>query len=62
LASLLLQVQVFFTVLLAVVFLDEKPSGWQIAGAFVAFSGSGFVAANPIKNRTGQAAKKLEEV
>jgi O-acetylserine/cysteine efflux transporter len=46
LASLLLQVQVFFTVLLAVVFMDEKPSGWQIAGAIVAFSGIGLVAAN----------------
>lgn len=46
LASLLLQVQVFFTVLLAVVFLHEKPSGWQITGAIVAFSGIGLVAAN----------------
>ena len=46
LASLLLQVQVFFTILLAVVFLDEKPSSWQIAGAIVAFSGIGLVAAN----------------
>ncbi|WNV06265.1 EamA family transporter [Candidatus Methylospira mobilis] len=46
LASLLLQIQVFFTVLLAVVFLAERPSVWQIAGALVAFSGIGFVAAN----------------
>jgi len=46
LASLLLQVQVFFTMLLAVLFLDEKPSGWQIAGAIVAFSGIGLVATN----------------
>lgn len=46
LASLLLQVQVFFTVLLAVLFLDEKPSGWQIIGASIAFCGIGLVAAN----------------
>ncbi|QOJ24633.1 MAG: EamA family transporter [Gammaproteobacteria bacterium] len=46
LASLLLQVQVFFTILLAVVFLHEKPSVWQIAGAIISFSGIGLVAAN----------------
>ena len=46
LASLLLQVQVFFTVLLAVLFLAEKPSIWQVAGALVSFSGIGLVAAN----------------
>lgn len=46
LASLLLQVQVFFTVLLAVVFLAEKPSIWQIVGALVSFSGIGLVVAN----------------
>ncbi|BCS54339.1 EamA family transporter [Geobacter sp. SVR] len=46
LASLILQVHVFFTVLLAVVFLAEKPSIWQIAGALVSFSGLGLVAAH----------------
>jgi len=46
LASLLLQVQVFFTMLLAVLFLDEKPSGWQITGTIVSFSGIALVAAN----------------
>ncbi|MBS0300130.1 MAG: EamA family transporter [Proteobacteria bacterium] len=46
LASLLLQVQVFFTILLAVLFLHEKPSVWQIAGAIISFSGIGLVAAN----------------
>ncbi len=46
LASLLLQVQVFFTVLLAVLFLNEKPSAWQIVGALVSFSGIGLVIAN----------------
>lgn len=46
LASLVLQVHVFFTILLAVLFLAEKPSIWQIAGASVSFSGIGVVAAN----------------
>ena len=46
LASLLLQVQVFFTILLAVMFLHEKTSVWQIAGAIISFSGIGLVAAN----------------
>ena len=46
LASLLLQLQVFFTVLLAVVFLAEKLSIWQIIGALVSFSGIGLVVAN----------------
>ncbi len=46
LASLLLQVQVFFTILLAVMFLHEKPSVWQIAGAVISFSGIGLVAVN----------------
>lgn len=45
-ASLLLQVQVFFTVLLAVLFLGEKPSVWQIVGALISFSGIGLVMAN----------------
>lgn len=46
LASLVLQVHVFFTVLLAVAFLGERPSFWQVAGAAVSFSGIGLVAAN----------------
>jgi len=46
LASLVLQMQVFFTILLAVVFLAEKPSVWQIVGALVSFSGIGLVASN----------------
>jgi len=46
LASLVLQMQVFFTILLAVLFLAEKPSVWQIVGALVSFSGIGLVAAN----------------
>ena len=43
-ASLVLQVQVFFTFMLAAVFLGEKPTAWQIAGAVVAFSGIAYVA------------------
>jgi len=46
LASLVLQVHVFFTVALAVVFLAEQPSVWQIIGALTSFSGIGLVAAN----------------
>jgi O-acetylserine/cysteine efflux transporter len=46
LASLVLQLQVFFTVLLAVIFLAERPSVWQIVGALVSFSGIGLVATN----------------
>jgi O-acetylserine/cysteine efflux transporter len=46
LSSMLLQLQVFFTVLLAVVFLAEKPSIWQIVGALVSFSGIGLVVRN----------------
>ncbi|MDD1621164.1 MAG: EamA family transporter [Methylococcaceae bacterium] len=46
LASLLLQVQVFFTVALAVVFLAEQPSVWQIIGALTSFLGLGLVAVN----------------
>ncbi|WP_020157059.1 O-acetylserine/cysteine exporter [Methylobacter marinus] len=45
-ASLVLQVHVFFTVALAVVFLAEQPSVWQIIGALTAFSGIGLVAAH----------------
>jgi O-acetylserine/cysteine efflux transporter len=39
LASLLLQSQVFFTILFAIIFLKESINGWQIIGAFLAFSG-----------------------
>ncbi|WAK01908.1 EamA family transporter [Methylobacter sp. YRD-M1] len=46
LASLVLQVHVFFTVVLAVVFLAEQPSVWQIIGALTSFSGIGLVAEN----------------
>jgi O-acetylserine/cysteine efflux transporter len=46
LASLLLQTQVFFTILLAVLFLDEKLNRWQVIGALLSFSGIGLVGMN----------------
>ena len=45
-ASLTLQTQVFFTAILAMIFLKEKLTPWQILGALVAFSGIGLVAIN----------------
>lgn len=44
LASLLLQVHVFITIALAVIFLRERPSIFQLSGAALAFSGIAFVA------------------
>jgi O-acetylserine/cysteine efflux transporter len=46
LASLLLQLQVFFTILLSVLFMEEKLHPWQIIGAFVSFAGIALVAMN----------------
>jgi len=45
-ASLLLQVHVFFTGLLAVLFLDEKLNRWQGIGALLSFSGIGLIGMN----------------
>jgi O-acetylserine/cysteine efflux transporter len=44
LSSLILQLQVFFTIGLSVVLLGERPTFWQLAGAVLAFSGVGLVA------------------
>ncbi|HEY2811082.1 MAG TPA: EamA family transporter [Rhabdochlamydiaceae bacterium] len=44
LASLLLQLQMFFTVLLALLFFKEKLRLWQIIGALVSFAGIAIVA------------------
>jgi len=44
LASLLLQLHVFFSVLLGALFLNEKFHSWQIIGALIAFSGIALVA------------------
>lgn len=46
LASLLLQVHVFFSVLLGALLLKEQLHSWQIAGCLVSFSGIGLVAMN----------------
>ncbi|CEK10784.1 EamA family transporter [Legionella hackeliae] len=43
-ASLLIQVQVFFSMLFATVFLKETPNPLQILGALVSFAGIGLVA------------------
>ncbi|MFD1880994.1 EamA family transporter [Paracoccus pacificus] len=44
LASLLLQSQAFFTLILAALILHDRPTGGQIAGVFVAFCGIALVA------------------
>lgn len=44
LASLVIQLQAFFTIGLAVLMLGERPRGFQLAGALVAFAGMGLVA------------------
>ena len=46
LAALILQLQAFFTIGLAVAFLGQKPRGFQYAGAALAFCGIGVVAAH----------------
>ena len=43
-ASLLMQVQVFFSMLFAVIFIGEQPQIGQIVGALVSFTGIGLVA------------------
>ena len=43
-ASIVIQLQAFFTVLLAAVWLGEKPSGRQIAGMVLAFAGMAVIA------------------
>lgn len=46
LSSLILQLQVFFTIGLSVMLLGERPTVWQLAGALLAFAGVGLVALN----------------
>jgi O-acetylserine/cysteine efflux transporter len=46
LASVLLQLQVFFTILLGVIFFKEKLHLWQIVGALVAALGIAFIVMN----------------
>ncbi|MBI4921745.1 MAG: EamA family transporter [Devosia nanyangense] len=45
LASLVIQLQAFFTIGLAVLFLGERPKGAQLAGALIAFAGIAVIAA-----------------
>jgi O-acetylserine/cysteine efflux transporter len=45
LSSLILQLQVFFTIGLSVLVLGERPNAWQLGGALLAFA-AGLVAAN----------------
>lgn len=49
-ASLIMQVQVFFSMFFAALLLGEQPSIWQIAGALVSFMGIGLVAMHFDKN------------
>lgn len=44
LASLVIQLQAFFTIALAVLFLGERPSPAQLIGALIAFAGIGVIA------------------
>lgn len=44
LSSLVMQVQAFFTIALAVLFLGERPKGAQLLGALIAFAGIGVIA------------------
>ena len=46
LASLLLQLQAFFTIVLAVLWMGERPNRWQVIGGMVAFLGLAIVFAN----------------
>jgi O-acetylserine/cysteine efflux transporter len=46
LSSLILQLQVFFTIGLSVLLLGERPNVWQVAGALLAFGGIAIVAVN----------------
>ena len=44
LSSLVIQLQVFFTILFAFAMFRERPSSWQIAACFIAFAGIGVIA------------------
>lgn len=38
-ASVIMQIQVFFSIIFGIFFFDERPSPWQILGGLVSFSG-----------------------
>ncbi|WP_395815725.1 EamA family transporter [Devosia sp.] len=44
LASLVVQLQVFFTMLFALIVFGERPQRWQVIGAIIAFAGIGVIA------------------
>jgi O-acetylserine/cysteine efflux transporter len=44
LSSLVIQLQVFFTIFLAFLVFGERPNGWQLGGAGIAFVGIGVIA------------------
>lgn len=44
LSSLVIQLQVFFTILFAFAMFGERPSNWQIAACLIAFAGIGVIA------------------
>lgn len=46
LASLVVQTQIFFSILLGVLFLKDIPNKWQIIGALVSFAGIALIAVN----------------
>jgi O-acetylserine/cysteine efflux transporter len=46
LASLVLQVQVFFSMGLAALFFQDRPSSWKIGGSLISFVGIGIVASH----------------
>lgn len=46
LSSLVIQVQVFFSIGLAVLFFGERPGLWKICGSLISFAGIGIVAAH----------------
>ncbi len=50
LASVVLQVQAFFTILFAFFILKERPRRMQIIGAVIAFGGIGFIALDRFEN------------
>lgn len=43
LASLVMQIQAFFTIGLAAAFLNDRPTPWKLAGALISFSGIALV-------------------
>lgn len=49
LSSLVIQLQVFFTILLAFAVFGERPSAWQVAASLIAFSGIGIIAVERVQ-------------